>query len=203
MSDPHHRTTTPNTSPGAAPRGRLLGVDVGSVRVGVALSDPDATLATPLTTLRRDAGRDSDVAQAARLVTEHAAVGVVVGLPRHLAGVEGAAAAAARSWAGLLRREIGDPQVWIRLVDERLTTVDAHRRLTEAGVAGRRQRERVDRAAAVLILQNALDTLTLAPDRIPAGEPVPSTPPRKPRKPRHRAPQPGASRVARHDEEVR
>ena len=85
-----------------------------------------------------------------------AAVEVVVGLPRTLAGEEGAAAEAARTYAGRLSERIAP--VPVRLVDERLTTVDAHRNLRASGVEGRRQRSVVDQAAAVLILQTALDT---------------------------------------------
>lgn len=178
--------------PEGASRGRLLGVDVGSVRVGVALSDPDATLATPLTTLPRDAGGGTDLQTVVGLVAEHGVRAVIVGLPRHLNGTEGAAAQAARDWARDLRRRLTDTAIDIRLVDERLTTVDAHRRLSEAGVPGRRQRGRVDTTAAVLILQNALDTQARAEGRIPAGErvtleePPTADPPRPPRKPRHR-----------------
>jgi putative Holliday junction resolvase len=83
-------------------------------------------------------------------------VEVVVGLPRLLSGQEGAAAHEARVFAGQLAGALGN--VSVRLVDERLTTVDAHRRLRDSGVPGRGQRAVVDQAAAVLILQNALDT---------------------------------------------
>ena len=87
---------------------------------------------------------------------EHRAVGVVVGLPRSLSGGEGPAAAAARAYAAVVAARVAP--VWVRLVDERLTSVDAHRTLRDSGVAGRRQRAVVDQAAAVLILQTALDT---------------------------------------------
>jgi len=137
-----------------------VGIDVGSVRVGVAASDPSALLATPVRTVARDADETaaapSDLEEVAGIVTELAAVEVVVGLPRTLAGDEGAAAEAARTYAGRLSVRIAP--VPVRLVDERLTTVDAHRNLRESGVDGRRQRSVVDQAAAVLILQAALDT---------------------------------------------
>jgi putative Holliday junction resolvase len=147
--------------PDARERGARLGVDVGSVRVGVAVSDPDGILATPVATVPRTAqgdpaAGDSDVEAIAELVVEHAAVGVVVGLPRSLSGDEGPAAARARQYAAVVAARIAP--VWVRLVDERLTSVDAHRTLRESGVAGRRQRAVVDQAAAVLILQTALDT---------------------------------------------
>jgi putative Holliday junction resolvase len=136
--------------------GRRIGVDVGSVRVGVAVSDPDALLATPVRTVARDeAEPDRDLAEVVALVAEHEATLVVVGLPRTLAGAEGPAAAAARTYAGRLAGRVAP--VPVRLVDERLTTVDAHRSLRESGVDGRSQRAVVDQAAAVLILQSALD----------------------------------------------
>jgi putative holliday junction resolvase len=147
--------------PAPRERGARLGVDVGSVRVGVALSDPDGILATPVATVARTAegepaAGDSDIEEIVALVQEHAAVGVVVGLPRSLSGDEGPAASRARKYAAVVAARIAP--VWVRLVDERLTSVDAHRTLRESGVAGRRQRAVVDQAAAVLILQTALDT---------------------------------------------
>jgi putative Holliday junction resolvase len=129
---------------------------VGSVRVGVALSDPDAILATPVATLPRDVPGGSDLAALAALVTEHDAVEVVVGHPRHLSGAAGAAAAEAEAYAAALRERVGVP---VRLVDERLTTVTATRTLAERGVRGKAQRAVVDQAAAVAILQSALDAL--------------------------------------------
>lgn len=132
-------------------RGRRLGVDVGSVRVGVALSDPDGVLATPLVTVPRDGG---SAAAVAALVAEHGAVGVVVGLPRTLAGREGPAAEAARAFAAELEQVLDVP---LELSDERLTTVVATRQLRESGRKGRRQRAVVDQVAAVGILQGWLD----------------------------------------------
>lgn len=135
-------------------RGRRLGVDVGSVRVGVAVSDPDGLLATPVETVARDAG-GLDLRRIGDLVAEHEAVEVVVGLPRSLSGAEGPAAITARGFAVALATTL--PGVPVRLVDERFTTVTAHRNLREAGVKGRRRKPVVDQAAAVLILQAALD----------------------------------------------
>jgi putative Holliday junction resolvase len=132
-------------------RGRRLGVDVGSVRVGVALSDPDGVLATPLATVPRDGG---SAAAVAALVAEHGVVGVVVGLPRTLAGHEGPAAEAARAFAAELEQVLDVP---LELSDERLTTVVATRQLRESGRKGRRQRAVVDQVAAVGILQGWLD----------------------------------------------
>jgi putative Holliday junction resolvase len=135
--------------------GRRLGVDVGNVRVGVALSDPGGVLATPLTTLSRDQRAGSDVERLAELVAEHEVVEVVVGLPRTLAGRQGAAAAAARAYATALGDRIAP--IPVRLADERLSTVVASRVLRTSGVPGRRQRAVVDQAAAVEILQSWLD----------------------------------------------
>jgi putative Holliday junction resolvase len=138
-------------------RGVRLGVDVGKVRVGVARSDPDGILATPLTTLRRDLTGDepADITALAALVTEYEAVEVIVGLPVRLSGAEGLAAADARDYAESLSRAVRP--VPVRLTDERMTTVVASRRLSERGVRGRRHRAVVDQVAAVEILQGWLD----------------------------------------------
>jgi putative Holliday junction resolvase len=136
-----------------------LGVDVGSVRIGVARCDPAGILATPLATVARDRtqGDDppSDMVEIARLVRECEAVEIVVGLPVNLAGKEGPAAVAIRQYVDRLTTFV-DP-VPIRFVDERMSTVAATRRLSERGVRGRRQRAVVDQAAAVEILQSWLD----------------------------------------------
>lgn len=141
-------------------RGVRLGVDVGQVRVGVAISDRDGILATPLVTLARDLdtgidGIPSDIAELARLVDEHAAVEVVVGLPITLTGRHGPAAVNAKAYAQRLAEAIAP--VPVRLTDERMSTVVATRRLSERGVRGRRQRAVVDQVAAVEILQSWLD----------------------------------------------
>ncbi len=135
--------------------GIRLGVDVGSVRVGLAASDPGGILATPVETLRRDVESGSDMGVVADLVRDRDVLEVVVGLPRSLSGDEGPAAQGARSYATALAARISP--IPVRLIDERLTTVDAHRGLRESGVPGRAQRAVVDQAAAVLILQAALD----------------------------------------------
>lgn len=137
--------------------GRRLGVDVGEVRVGVALSDPAGVLATPLVTLRRDRRGGADLDALAALVAEHDVVEVVVGLPRTLAGRHGVAADTAQEYARHLASRLGE-SVPVRMVDERLTTVSAVRMLTQRGVRGRKQRAVVDQAAAVQILQGWLDT---------------------------------------------
>ena|SRR5437899_2426598 len=136
--------------------GVWFGVDVGTVRVGVARSDPDGILATPVATLARDAAADADVTELANLVNDAHAVGVVVGLPRTLRGREGASAEFARAYAARLAALISP--VPVELVDERLTTVSAERKLGQSGVRGRSRRAVVDQAAAVELLQHWLDT---------------------------------------------
>jgi putative holliday junction resolvase len=135
--------------------GRRLGVDVGSVRVGISLSDPTAFLATPLVTLQRDEKKGSDLTELVRLVAEHDVVEVVVGLPKTLAGRHGPAAEAASTYAAALAGRIAP--VPVRLSDERLTTVVVSRVLAQRGVKGKKQRAVVDQAAAVEILQSWLD----------------------------------------------
>ena len=148
--------------------GVRIGVDVGTARVGVAASDPSGTFAHPVETLPRDERSGADVAAIAALVAGRGAVEVVVGLPRLLSGQEGTAARIARDYAGKLAARVAP--VPVRLVDERLTTVAAHKRLHDSGVPGRGKRSVVDQAAAVLILQSALDAEALSGR--PAGEVV-------------------------------
>ena len=145
------------SDPPAAPwvGGVRIGVDVGTVRVGVAASDPSGVLASPVATLARDTTGGADLAELARLVREREAVEVVVGLPRSLSGRDGAAARAAREYATALAERVHP--IPVRLADERMTTVAATRRLREAGIRGRKGRTVVDRSAAVLILQGWLD----------------------------------------------
>lgn len=156
-------------------RGARLGVDVGSVRVGLAASDPDGLVATPVETLARDvkagARVPTDIARIAAEVDERGARVVYVGLPRHLSGGEGAAAESARAYAGRVARAVAP--VPVHLVDERMSTVSAHQALHASGRAGRKHRSVVDQAAAVIILQSALDVERSAGTR--AGEPVDPT----------------------------
>ena len=132
--------------------GVRVGVDVGSVRVGVAACDPDGMLATPVETVHRGT-RDLD--RLADIVAERAAIEVVVGLPLSLSGHEGPAASAARGFARELAHRVAPCPV--RLVDERLSTVAATRGMRERGISARHSRRAVDQAAAVVILQSALD----------------------------------------------
>jgi len=133
--------------------GVRLGVDPGDARIGVARSDPSGFLATPVETVPRG---DGDVDRLAALVREEEAVEVVVGLPRSLSGREGPAAQKVREFAGVLARRVAP--VPVRLCDERLTTVSAENLLRERGRKGSKRRAVVDQAAAVVILQHALDT---------------------------------------------
>jgi putative Holliday junction resolvase len=143
---------------GAKPSpGVWIGVDVGTVRVGVARSDPSGILASPVATLARDVRGDADVDELAALIRDAEAVGVVVGLPRTLAGREGESAAMARRYADLLADRIAP--IPVRHVDERLTTVSAQRKLRSGGVRGSKAtRAVIDQAAAVELLQGWLET---------------------------------------------
>jgi putative holliday junction resolvase len=132
--------------------GVRLAVDVGSVRVGVARSDPGAFLATPLTVVA--SGRN-ELDELAKLTASAGAIEVIVGLPTSLSGQEGAAAAAARSFAADLARRLAPLPV--RLVDERFTTTEAHEALRRSGKDSRARRGIVDAAAAAVLLQAALD----------------------------------------------
>jgi putative holliday junction resolvase len=137
--------------------GVRLGIDPGDARIGVARSDPTGFLATPVETVKRGRG---DLARIRAILTEIAAesevVEVVVGLPRSLKGGENPATAKVREFARALARRVGP--VPVRLVDERLTTVSAESILRAQGRKGADRRSVVDQAAAVLILQHALDT---------------------------------------------
>jgi putative Holliday junction resolvase len=131
-----------------------VGIDVGTVRIGVAVSDPDGILATPVETVKRDR-TDKHVRRLVRLIGDLGAVEVVVGLPRTLADRTGPSARDAIAVADALAARIAP--IPVRLSDERLTTVTAQRSLREAGVRAKGQRVMIDLAAAVGILQNWLD----------------------------------------------
>jgi putative Holliday junction resolvase len=129
-----------------------LGVDVGSVRIGVARSDPGGLLASPLDTVRRG---DLDIAELARLAVDSEAIEVIVGLAISLRGQEGKSAADGRSFATALAARLAP--VPVRLLDERFTTVLAHAALQQGGLRSKARRQAVDKAAAALLLQGALD----------------------------------------------
>ena len=133
--------------------GVRLAVDPGSVRIGVARSDPSGVLATPLTVVRRGKG---DLDALASLAAAEEAMEIVVGLPRSLSGREGPAASAAKQFAADLATRVAPLPV--RLVDERFTTAQAHDALRRSGKDERARRSVVDAAAATVLLQAALDT---------------------------------------------
>jgi putative Holliday junction resolvase len=152
---PEHLKVPPRPPAAGRRAGRVLGVDVGTVRVGLALSDPTGTLASPLETLRR-AKSGSDLDRLAALVVEHEVTEVVVGEPVHLSGASGASAQDAGAYAQELADRI--PDVPVILIDERLSTVTAASHLREGGIDSRKQRGVIDQAAAVVILQQFLDS---------------------------------------------
>ena len=136
--------------------GVRLGVDVGTVRIGVATCDPAGLLASPVETIRRDPRNRRDLARLSELVRELDPIEIVVGLPLSLSGRRHTAAAAASGYASELAGVTAP--VPVRLVDERLSTVSAHGALASAGLRSRARRDVVDQAAAAIILQSALDT---------------------------------------------
>ncbi|WHU49629.1 Holliday junction resolvase RuvX [Gordonia sp. L191] len=136
-------------------RGRRLGIDVGSVRIGVAVCDPDGILATPVETVRRDTSGGSDVTRIAELAAEYEVVGIVIGLPKTLRNTDGVAVAAAREFGDALTTAIAP--VPVEYVDERLTTVTAAQALRASGRSAKASRSVIDQAAAVAILQGWLD----------------------------------------------
>ncbi|BBY16328.1 Holliday junction resolvase RuvX [Mycolicibacterium litorale] len=158
MTDSDHRLPD-RPGEGDPGRGRRIGIDVGSVRIGVATSDPDGVLATPVETVRRERS-DRHVRRLAQLVSELEAVEVVVGLPRTLADRTGPAARDAIDVAEALAEKIAP--IPVRMADERLTTVSAQRSLREAGVRAKGQRAMIDQVAAVGILQSWLDQRRVA-----------------------------------------
>ncbi len=138
----------------SAGAGRVLAIDLGAVRIGLALSDPIGMIAQPLSALERTA-KASDLRELGRLVREYEIKKAVVGLPLLLSGKEGSAAAGARAFAAELRAEVCDLDV--ALWDERLTTREVERMLIEADVKRGRRKRIVDSLAATLILQSYLD----------------------------------------------
>ena len=145
----------PPNPAGAVPvrRGVRLAVDVGSVRIGVARSDPGGILASPLTVLASGPG---DLDKLAKLTAGTDAIEVIVGLPTSLSGREGPAAVGARGFAADLAGRVAP--IPVRLVDERFTTTEAHQALRRGGRDSRARRHVIDAAAAALLLQSALDT---------------------------------------------
>jgi putative holliday junction resolvase len=133
---------------------RVVGIDLGQRRIGVAVSDGGGRVAVPHGTVERSGDADRDRAALAAVVEELGADTVVVGLPLSLDGGTGPAAQAAEAEAAALAEVVGVP---VELVDERLTTVSAHRSLAGAGVRTRERRRVVDQVAAAVLLQSWLD----------------------------------------------
>ncbi|HEY8544312.1 MAG TPA: Holliday junction resolvase RuvX [Acidimicrobiales bacterium] len=138
---------------------RALGLDLGEKRIGVALSS--GSLATPYEVVHRSGSRERDHAAIARLAEEAGAELIVVGLPLSLDGTKGPAARTVEAEAEELRVQVGLP---VELWDERLSTVEATRRLGGAGVRGRKRRHVIDQVAATVILQSWLDANPSRPD---------------------------------------
>ncbi len=136
------------------PAGRILGVDWGAVRIGLALSDETQTLASSLETLVRRRGKRFPMSRLLELVAAHGPVGVVVGLPLTLEGEEGPSAAESRTLATAVGGRTGLP---VELWDERLSTARALRLVREQEGSTRGRKEDVDALAAAVLLQGFLD----------------------------------------------
>ena len=148
--------------------GARLAFDVGKVRIGVARCDAQAILSVPVMTLKRDRF-GAELEEAADLIEEYDAIEAIVGLPRRMNGGSSASTEDARRWAHELAQLV--TSVSVRLVDERLSTETAHRELHESGRTEASFRKVVDQAAAVVILDQALDIERMT--NAPAGELVP------------------------------
>lgn len=137
-----------------------MGVDLGEARVGVALSDPEKTLAFPLEDVRVHGDSFEALDECIDIISDRAVSHVFIGLPLNLSGEPGKPAKKARRWAkqlGVRMERLGLRVPQISMQDERLTTVTAHQQLRQAGYVERRHRPMVDQQAAVIILQTALD----------------------------------------------
>ncbi|MFA5688931.1 MAG: Holliday junction resolvase RuvX [Kiritimatiellales bacterium] len=131
--------------------GRVLGIDYGDVRIGIALSDETAFLASSFCMIKNSCTALDEIAA---LIAEHAVEKIVIGLPRNMDGSYGPATEKVRAFIEKLKEKILIPVFeW----DERLSTVSAHNALREAGLDGKRRKEVVDKIAAQIILQNWLD----------------------------------------------
>lgn len=150
-------TTTGTAASGRA--GVRLAVDVGESRVGLAASDPDGLVATPVMTLRRDHNRGSDLRMLTRVASDRQATVIYVGLPLSLSGADTASTQKARAYAGSLAHALSAAglSAQVRLIDERLSTVSASEKMRASGVRSAEQRSRIDQAAAVEILTHALE----------------------------------------------
>ena len=132
---------------------RVMGLDYGSVRIGVAVSDPDGIIAQPKGYIKADPVKQC-IAEIAKLCLDLKVGKIVIGLPLHMSGEEGDSAVAARALATAIQGKIDIP---ISFMDERWTTLSAEKSLMEANVKGKARREKIDSVAAAIILQNFLD----------------------------------------------
>ena len=132
-------------------RGRRIAFDYGDARIGVAICDPDGILATPLLFL--DAKHPKLLLHIEELVSEFSPIAIYLGDPKHLSGASGESAAKVQAFASALESKFALPIIYI---DERLSTVDAQRRLREAGVSSKGSKELIDSMAAVAILESGL-----------------------------------------------
>jgi len=134
---------------------RVLGIDLGSKRIGIAASDRSGTIASPLTVLQRCGSQGGDHRNIAKIVVEEEAVAIVVGLPLNMDGSEGKAAQSARAEVERMATVVGVP---VYVHDERLTTVAADRVMMEQNMNAQARRKVVDKWAAAVILQACLDS---------------------------------------------
>ena len=137
---------------------RILGLDMGSKTIGVALSDPLGWTAQGITTIRRTK-KEQDLEEVNKICNEYGVETIVVGLPKNMNGTIGEAGEKALEFAELLKEKTGLP---IEMWDERLTTVEAHRAMLEADLSRNKRKKIVDKIAATYILQGYLDKLRLS-----------------------------------------
>ncbi len=157
--------TDPAALAAAAPAGSLLGLDLGTKTIGVAVCDPRRRLASPLETIARQRFGE-DAARLHKLARDWAVVGYVLGLPYNMDGSEGPRAQSTRAFA---RNLAARQELPILLFDERLSTFAADELLAEAGVARGRRKAIIDQHAAVVILQGAIDRLRGIEENAPSG----------------------------------
>ena len=132
---------------------RILGLDYGTVRVGVAISDPTGFMASPKGNVPAEPKKEF-LAEIQRICLEFGVEKIVIGLPLHMSGEEGESAIAARAMGAAIQEKLELP---ICFIDERMSTMSANKALNEANVKGRKKKDKVDSAAAAIILQNYLD----------------------------------------------
>jgi len=132
---------------------RILAVDLGEQRIGLALSDPTGNIAGGLRTIRRGL-RDEEMAAINAVIAKEDVARVIVGMPLSMSGQPGVQAELTRRWVDVLQQSIAVP---VEVLDERLTSVQAHRSLDSMGVKRRQHRQHVDEIAATLLLQGYLD----------------------------------------------